>query len=382
MFTTRSAKGGLPVMGLLFAGLLAGCSRSAPEVVTVGALLPLSGPEKAHGERARQGSVLAADEFNADDAHSAGKRLRVEYADTRGDPVQTQAEAVRLLTVNRVAALLADADDAGLERLARGVQPYSVPVLVSGELPPRAPGENLFSLAASPAYQGRVLAQFAATDLKAKRLVVLTNNTAAVAGVLSGAFVQEARQTKDVRVEERTYGKDSEFKEVVQRLQKPPPDAVLLAGSPQDLQKFRERLRTDEVNVPLLFGGAEGGWPPPAGGEAEGGVVYVSTVFAAEGLTPAGQEVARKYRKRFNQDLDVHAAQAYDSIRLLAETLRRAKATPAAHWREELMGLDDFESLTGPLRFDRDHNARRPVFVVRWEGRQAKLARKFDPEPK
>jgi branched-chain amino acid transport system substrate-binding protein len=366
----------------LLAGLLAGCSRSAPEVVPVGALLPLSGPEKADGERARQGSVLAVEEFNGDDAHSAGKRLRVEYADTRGDPVQTQAEAVRLLMVNRVAALLADADAAGLERLARGVQPYAVPVLVSGELPPRAPGENLFSLAASPAYQGRALAQFAATDLKAKRLVVLTNHTAAVAGVLSGAFVQEARQTKDVQVEERTYGKESEFKEVAQRFQKSPPDAILLAGPPQDLQKFRKQLGDAGLTVPLLFGGAEGGWPPPGAGEVEGGAVYVSTVFAAEGLTSAGQEAARKYRKRFNEDLDVHAAQASDGIRLLAETLRRAKGTPAAHWREELMGLDDFESVTGPLRFDRDHNARRPVFVVRREGNQARLARKFDPEPK
>jgi ABC-type branched-subunit amino acid transport system substrate-binding protein len=157
---------------------------------------------------------------------------------------------------------------------------------------------------------------------------------------------------------------------------------VLLAGPPQELQKFREQLRKATVNVPVLFGGAEEGWPPPGADEAGGGAVYLSTVFCSEGLTPAGQEAAGKYRKRFNQDLDVHAAQAYDGVRLLAETLRRARTAPPTHWREELLGLDDFESVTGPLRFDRDHNARRPVFVVRREGGEVKLARKFDPEPR
>jgi branched-chain amino acid transport system substrate-binding protein len=341
MLTTRSAAGVLCLLALL----LAGCSRSAPEVVPVGDLIALSGPEKPDGDRARQGSVLAVEEFDEDDAHSAGKRLRVEYADTRGEPAQTQAEAVRLLTVNRAAALLADTDAAGLERLARGVQPYAVPVLVAGELPPRAPGQDLFALAASPAYQGRVLAQFAATDLKAKRVVALTNNTAAVGGVLSAAFVQEGRQTKDVQVDDWTYGKESDFPELVQRLQKTPPGAVLLAGPPRDLQKFREQLRAAGVTVPLLFGGAEGGWPLPGSGDTEGGAVYLGTVFCTEGLTSGGREVAGKYRKRFNQDLDVHAAQAYDSIRLLAETLRRAKGLPA-HWRDNLMGLTDFDSLT------------------------------------
>jgi branched-chain amino acid transport system substrate-binding protein len=244
-------------------------------------------------------------------------------------------------------------------------------------------GENLFSLAVSPAYQGRVLAQFAATDLKVKHVAVLADSAAAVSGELSAGFVQEFRKTKDARVDELSYGKEADFPDLVKGIAKSQPAAILVAGKASDLLKIRGQLHEAKVTAPLLFGAAEGSWPKLAEDGSEGGDIYASTVFATDGLTAAGREVAGKYRKRFDQDLDVHAAQAYDSIRLLAEALRRAKTTLGTRWREELVRLDDFESLTGPLQgFDRDHNARRPVFILHREGKQVKLARKFDPEPK
>jgi branched-chain amino acid transport system substrate-binding protein len=377
MFTLRR------LFWLVLVASLVGCSRGTPEQVPIGQLANLSGPDRVTGERARQGLTLAVEEFNEDDPHSTGRRLLVEHADTRGEPGRAQAEAVRLITINRVAALVADIDPAELERLARGVQSYAVPVVVSSELPPRLPGENLFSLAASPASQGRALAQFAATDLKSKQVVILTNRTPPVSGALSAAFAGEFRQTKGAQVEDWPYGKESEFPDLIQRLEKAQPGAILLAGSVRDLSSFRKQLHGSKLTAPLLFGGVEGGWPPSGEDSSAGPAVYVSTVFAVEGLTSAGQEVARKYRKRFDQDLDVHAAVAYDSIRLLAEAMRRTKTAQGTRWREELLRLDDFESLTGPLKFDReDHNARRPVLIVRREGNQVKLARKFDPETK
>jgi hypothetical protein len=66
---------------------------------------------------------------------------------------------------------------------------------------------------------------------------------------------------------------------------------------------------------------------------------------------------------------------------LLFEVLRRAKSLQAAKVREELLKLKDYECLTGPLSFDKDQCARRPVFIVRSaDGTETREAR-FEPPP-
>jgi branched-chain amino acid transport system substrate-binding protein len=107
------------------------------------------------------------------------------------------------------------------------------------------------------------------------------------------------------------------------------------------------------------------------------------TTFAEDGLTPHGQDFARRYQERFKEAPDLHAASAYDGARLLFEAMRRAKGTKPERLRETLLGLDNFDSLTGPLAIDKDdHGARRPVFVVqRQEGAQ-KVVKRYDADLK
>src|SRR5581483_4629601 len=155
-------------------------------------------------------------------------------------------------------------------------------------------------------------------------------------------------------------------------LKKANPQAVLLAGTAADLGRLRARLG-EKSSVPLLFGGdAENLAALQADREAGEGV-YLATPYVADAGVPQGQEFAKKYQERFHELPDLYAGLAYDSARLLFEGMRRAKSTPAGKAREELPKIDHFDSLTGPLAVNPDdHYARRPVFVVRLQDRQAK----------
>ena len=113
-----------------------------------------------------------------------------------------------------------------------------------------------------------------------------------------------------------------------------------------------------------------------------GAPVYLTTVCAADSLTPAGQEFARKYRERFGQEPDADAMLAYDNLRLAAEAIKRSKGTYGVRLRDELAKVEDFESVTGPFGFLPDRSARRAVFVVEVQDGAAKTARRFDAEPK
>jgi branched-chain amino acid transport system substrate-binding protein len=92
--------------------------------------------------------------------------------------------------------------------------------------------------------------------------------------------------------------------------------------------------------------------------------------------------VAKQYRDRFGHDLDGHAALAYDDARLLFEAMRRARGTSSLLVRKELLGVENFESLTGTFAFTKERTARRAVFVLRLEGGKAPLAKRYDPGPR
>ena len=136
---------------LALAALAAGCGGKAPQPIRIGHLAPLSGPDRAAGEHARQGTQLAVEEWNADEANGPGRKVAVLHVDAHEDEA-AQAEAVRLLSVNRVVALIAGPDGALAETAARAAGPYEAAVVLHGEL--AAPPAGVFAVGASPPSAG------------------------------------------------------------------------------------------------------------------------------------------------------------------------------------------------------------------------------------
>src|SRR5690242_7286868 len=88
--------------------LLVGCTAKQPtEPIQVAHLLPLTGPSKRAAEDAQRGLSLAVEDVNAEGQRVGGRIVVVRNIDTRGDPDVVQAEAVRLITLNKVVALVA-----------------------------------------------------------------------------------------------------------------------------------------------------------------------------------------------------------------------------------------------------------------------------------
>src|SRR5207253_49326 len=111
--------------------------------------------------------------------------------------------------------------------------------------------------------------------------------------------------------------------------------------------------------------------------------VYAATAYLAGATVPANQEFVKKYQERFQEKPDIHAALAYDGIRLLLDALRRAQPMQPPKIRAELGQTQEaFPSLTGPLTFDRDRVVHRPIFVVRVVRGEPKIVKTSDAEGK
>ena len=173
---------------------LCGCKPKAePGPILIGHVAPFSGPDKRIGEHARQAIVLAVEEANKEENRLAEQRVGVLHIDPHGDLKALQPEAVRLITVNRVVALLGGTNAAQVERLGHAAQPYEVALITPVAVPTELMVDNVFSVNASLAFQGQVLARFAAEELKLKteQVAVLVDVRRTANVTLAEAFSKE-----------------------------------------------------------------------------------------------------------------------------------------------------------------------------------------------
>jgi branched-chain amino acid transport system substrate-binding protein len=369
---------------LSLALLVAGCSgSSAPPSIYVGHVATLSGPDKAAGDQAARAIRLAVKEQNNLAADNKTRPIVVRHTDTKGNLDAFEAEAVRLISVNRVVALLGGD---GADEVARMEKAQAAVVSAS----PRTPGcsELVFFTGLSWIFQGQVLARFAVQDLEATKLAVLIDERKENGLALAGAFARElhaATLKKNPKaaadVVTWRFNREPPVADWAKRLAQDKRQAVLFIGASRDLIKVRQGL---PFSGPILFGGADGaGRELLDSREATG--VYLVTAFAGDVDLPRAKEFTASYRQAFSEDPDVHAALAYDAARLLFEAIAQcppglgpdgiSKEVP-----KQLIKLKDFAGLTGPLAFTADRQLLRPAFVVRVENNGLKQLRRFPPD--
>jgi branched-chain amino acid transport system substrate-binding protein len=363
---------------------LSGCGiRPVDDSVVVAQMLPLTGPDKVEGERARNGARLAIDLATKRDQRVFGKKVVVHHIDNRGDEELAQAEAVRLITLNKAVALLGGPNGVANTQLARTAQPYAVPVLLTADLAELPPGEAVFCLNAAPTTRGESLARFAARELGCHRVIAVVDAEHTPGVALAAGFVGEwrkgHREDKKSTVEEWPYPEESVGGEWTGRLAAAKPDAVLLATTAEKAVQMRARLTPPGFKAAFLYGGEDRGTEPFQEAAADSPALYLATAYCSrEKFGPDGEAFAREYEDKFRERPDLAAALAYDGVRLLIDALERAKVSTPGPLTAELLAVRDFPGVTGPIGLG-ERRAKRKLFVVSVKGGEQKVERTFGP---
>jgi hypothetical protein len=364
----------------LFVLLLAGCASSArPEPLWVGHLAPLSGAAGDEGEQAVAAMNLALEQARADEFSVAGRPLGVRHVDTaRGTG---RSEAVRLLGVNRVAALVVGPGVQRPEEVVAAARLHGAPVLVLDELPdvPRERG-GVVLLAADPARRGEALAELARSELKRTRAAVLVDEARPVCTALASGFARTWRTSKgELR---RWKVDDLRHPSAIEELKRFGPDLLLLAVAADRPAWWNESLAG---RAAILYGGEDRGGPPLPWldqGAKDGPAVYTATVFSTLGRLPEeGRNRLDALEKKQGQAPGPTAALALDAVQWLqqrAEALNKLVQATTLKSRlevlDEMAPLESFDSVTGTMHWQEGRPVR-PLFVVRWRGGRESLVR-------
>jgi branched-chain amino acid transport system substrate-binding protein len=364
---------------------LCGCgTRSEPEPFTIGHVVSLSGPRKVFGIQARNGAGLAVEVAQRGGQRILGRRIVVRHVDDRGDPELVQAEAVRLVTLNRCFALLGGPDAVACERLARVIPGYGTPLLLPADLVELPAGESVFCLNAAPAMRGEGLARFVKRNLPVHRVVALADAGAGAGAAMVAAFSkswrQEHHEAEKDAVKELSCPKESEWGNATAQLVAAKPDAVVLSIDEEAFPRLRTRLLAAGLKVPLFFVGEDRGVDWLMDAIKDGPPVYLVTAFTSRGdLSADGQGFVRQYEETFGNPPDLAAALAYDGVRIVIEALTRAQVVQPPRLTAELVAATEFPGVTGPVSLA-DRRAKRKLYVVAIQAGEAKVVGTFGPE--
>jgi branched-chain amino acid transport system substrate-binding protein len=361
---------------LAFAGCQSGAS---PPPITLGHVSNVSAVDGV-GQRAQKGIDLALKE--AADANLAealdGRRLQVRHTDTRGQVDAYESQAVRLVSVNRVAGLIGGRTPDQVVALDRS----HITVVSPCGVRPAGVSDLVFAIGMRPAQQAFVLARYAAEDLKIADVMIVTDERREELVSVADAFARQFAQAwqamaKTAKTTTVRYNKDAKWDEVAARIvERKSAGAVVFAGAARDWLELR---RKQAITVPLLFAGEDS----DAANLEPGAVketVYHATAFAPDPDAPRTQAFIRKYRDGFKEDPDLAAALGYEALQLYAAALKEiSPAFTTEKLLSALRGTKDFPGLAGPLTMTADQHVRRPLYILRRAGTAVALQRRFDP---
>jgi len=376
----------LQILALL--GLSVGCRKSSEPpkdhtTIKIGFFGDLSGPTFNFGESAKNGILMAADEINLSGGID-GRRIDVVIDDDGGSPEKAATLTARLIDQDKVVAIIAGGTSGNSRAAAPKAQSAKIPLISPSSTDPAVTqvGDYIFRACFVDAFQGEVMARFAANTLKAKKAAILFDFNSPYGRGLTDYFELSFSKLGGQIVSKLSYTQgDVDFKGQLSTLQSSAPDVIYIPGYYGDVAVIAKQARMIGLTQPLL--GADG-WDAPElwqlGGDALNGS-FITTHYSVDDPSPAIQRFVHEYKQRYgNLTPDAHAALAYDAMRVLADAIVRAQTTEATKLRDALAKTKGFAGVTGVISMDSDRNAVKPAVVLKLQDARYIYQETIQPE--
>lgn len=360
----------LPAL-LLLLGLALSCTQPKNEdrsTVKIGFFGDLSGPTFNYGESAKNGVLMAADEINQSGGIN-GHQIDVVFEDDKGSPEAAAQVTGKLIDSYKVVAIIGAGASGNSLAAAPKAQSAKVPLIAPSSTNPAVTqvGDYIFRACYIDAFQGEVMAKFAANTLKARKAAIMLDFNSPYSRGLTDFFEYSFAKLDGHIVVKQSYKQgDADYRGQLSVIKAADPDVIYIPGYYGDVALIAKQARQLGLTVPLL--GADG-WDAPElwalGGDALNDS-YISNHYSADDPSENIRTFTRNYRLRYgNLAPDAHAALAYDALRFLAEAMQRAGTTEGAKLRDALAETKDFKGVTGIISMDRERNAVKPAVILK-----------------
>lgn len=376
---------------LLVAALLAGCAqqqaakkeepkkeepkKEEPKEIVIGVIAPITGDVATFGESTKNAVLLAAEQVNAKGG-LLGKKVVIKVEDDRNQPQDSAAAAQKLITQDKVVAIIGSVASKCTLAAAPIAQENKIPIISGTSTNEKVTqvGDYVFRACFIDPFQGAVMARFAYNNLKAKTAACLFDVTNDYPKGLAEEFKKEFERLGGKVVEFQTYNYgDQDFKPQLTKIKSKNPDVLFLSDYYNTVGLIAKQAR--ELGIKSVFLGGDG-WDSPdlvkIGGKAVEGS-YFSNHYSPESTTPEAVEFLKAYKAKYGKDPDALAALGYDAALLLFDAIKRAGSTEGPKIRDALAATKDFKAVSGTITFDQNRNPIKSAAIITIKDGKQKL---------
>ncbi len=342
---------------LLLALLVAGCGdkKSADvEVVRIGSVAPLTGPQAHLGKDNENGARLAVEEINAGGLVLNGRKVRLELIgeDDHAEP-KTATIVAQKLVDQGVKAVIGHLNSGTTIPASKIYHDAGIPQISPSAtaIAYTAQGyKTAYRVMTNDEQQGKVLGEYATGPLGARRIAVIDDRTAYGQG-LADEFEKAARAAgAEIVAREFTNDRATDFAAILTNIKGKSPDLVFFGGMDPQGGPMAKQMKRLGINARLLGGDGlqNANFIKLAGADAEG------VIASSPGLPIASMPGGAAFRESFEAKygvIQVYAPYAYDAVYVLVAAMIRANSADPAKVLAELPNTDH-NGVTGPIRFD------------------------------
>ena len=343
---------------------------AAQEVVRIGHVAPLSGPQAHYGKDNENGSRMAIEDLNAQGVVIGGKKVKLELLaeDDAADPKQGAAVAQKLCD-SKAVGVVGHLNSGTTIPASKVYNDCGIPHVTGAATNPNLtkPGyKTTFRIIANDNALGAGVASYAADTLKLKTVAVVDDRTAYGQG-LANVFKRVAAE-KGIKVvdEQFTTDKATDFMAILTAIKAKNPDAIFFGGmDPQAGPMLRQMEQLGMTNV-KYFGG-DGLCTTEIAKLAAGAKTLANVVCAEGGASlakmPGGMAWKAKYDAKYPNQYQIYSPYTYDATMLLVDAMKRAGSWDPKVYIPELL-KSNYKGVTANIAFEPNGEMKNPAITL------------------
>jgi len=352
------------LLAVLFSALLlnfAACGKrealpaaGGEEVIKIGAVQPLTGPQAHLGKDNENGTRMAIDDANARGTTIGGKKVRFELLseDDQADPRTATIVAQKLVDAG-VRGIIGHLNSGTTIPAAKIYYDAGIVQISPSATNPKYTEQGFktaFRVMPNDVQQGRVLGDYAVTRLGAKKIAIIDDRTAYGQGV-ADQFEKAAKAAgAEIVAHEFTTDKSTDFMAILTAVKAKKPDLLFFGG--MDAQGGPMIKQFKSLGMGAIFLTADGGSTPEfirlSGGAAEG--AYSSLPGLPLDKMPGGKAFADRFSAKYGQ-IQLYAPYCYDAVGVMIAAMQKAGSSDPAKYQPALAGIA-YDGVTAKIRFD------------------------------
>jgi branched-chain amino acid transport system substrate-binding protein len=352
-----------------------GASAPAPaagsgNTILIGHFGSMTGSEATFGQSTDNGVRLAVKEANAAGGIN-GKQIELKTYDDQGKSQEAGTAVTRLITSDKVVAVLGEVASSLSLAGGRVAQQYGVPMISPSSTNPQVTqiGDMVFRVCFLDPFQGWVEAKFARESLKAGKAAILYDQGQAYSKGLKDYFKKEFEGMGGTITTEQAFtGGDQDFSAQLTTIRQTNPDVIFVPGYYTDAGNIAIQVRKLGIKVPLLGGD---GWDSTQlaaiGKDAIEGSYY-SNHYSFQEDRPEVKNFVEKYKVDYGVIPDGLAALGYDAARLLFDAMKRSASLDGKTLAASIAATKGFAGVTGIITMDANRDAHKSAVIVQMKG--------------